>query len=224
MADELILLTDADRALAQATTVPDLQNLHATFAAAMAWAKSRGLGVDAENKASEYILRTERRIGTELARTLPERREAQKLLGGAARAGREPSSEDSSKATLPEGITYAQSSAWQQLAKIPEPDFESMLAAAHEKKERIARYNFYAVAANSERRRKATSGEVPEDSGYQMFRAGIHTLLGWTVDDAGNGRATKNGLLSLPLDELLEMRALVELLAAAFKEAKARNG
>jgi len=53
-------------ALANAETIEDLRGVRDMASAARAWAKARGLGIQSENEASEYILRAERRIGQNL--------------------------------------------------------------------------------------------------------------------------------------------------------------
>ena len=66
---------------------------------------------------------------------------------------------------------------------------------------------------------KRERDEATDDPGFSQVRAGIHALLGWVVDDEGEGEATKNGLLLLPNDQLVELKALVEALAKAYGEA-----
>lgn len=66
---------------------------------------------------------------------------------------------------------------------------------------------------------KRSESEARDNPGFLALRRGIHALLQWEVDDAGVGRAKANALKNLPHDQLLEIKALVEALAQAYREA-----
>ena len=208
---DIILLNEADKALALATSVPEMRALRDTFTSAKAWAKSRGLGVEAENKASEYILRTERKIGAELIRMAET---GERNLGRPAKG--------SHLETLSElGIEKNNAERWQLVARVSDEEFEALLNHSKAARERIAKINFY---RKSHKRRGDGTPETPPDKGFAMFRAGAYHLLGWRVDDDGVGTATKNGLLLLPRDELASFAEIVQLLVTAYGEArKARS-
>ena len=57
----------ARQALAEATTLPDMKSVRSWAEALRAYAKSRGLGIEAENQAAEIVIRAERKMGLVLA-------------------------------------------------------------------------------------------------------------------------------------------------------------
>lgn len=65
---EIERLSQAQRMLAEARDVADFRDLRDYSTTMRAWARSRGLGVESENQAAEFILRAERGAGKELAR------------------------------------------------------------------------------------------------------------------------------------------------------------
>jgi hypothetical protein len=215
----LVLLGEADKALALAITVPELKDLRDTFTAAKAWAKSRGLGVESENKASEYILRTERKIGAELIRMLEsgERRGE----GGTGSNQFKSNSPGDGQLLPPDvaalGIERHAASDWQTVARVPDDEFEALLDHAKVARERIAKINFYRT---SHKRAGDGSPETKPDKGFEMFRAGAYHLLGWRVDDNGLGAPTTNGLKTLPRDELVSFAEIIKLLVAAYNEVR----
>ncbi len=218
---DLILLGEADRALALATSAPDLHDLRDKFAAARTWSKSRGLGIESENKASEYILRTERKLGAELIR-MSEAGERKTEKEGRWSEEKKASSEDAFlPATLAElGISHKQSHNWRVVAQYPDDEFEALLNHSKAARERIAQINFYRT---SHKRSGDGSPETKPDKGFEMFRAGAYHLLGWRVDDDGIGAPTKNGLLMLPRDELASFAEIIKLLVTAYTEARAKR-
>jgi len=222
MSDELVLLTEADRMLAEATTLSALRDFRDEATALKAYASSRNLGVDAENLASEYILRAERRIGLELIRMAE--------AGERAGHGGYNSSNVADGHVAPPSLRVILNLSsdnrardlardWQGLARLDPDTFEDMLAAARFKSERIARHNFYRAAKLPIDNGREHSTD--EDSDFLTFRAGAHGLLGWTVNDDGTGAPTRNGLLLLPNDELTQLAALIRELVRAYKEVQA---
>ena len=225
MTDELILLNEADKAIALATTIPELKDLHSSFTALRSWVKARGLDITDENKVAEAILRTERKMGAELIRTWPERSLAIAVARGKAKHKLAPGPSRRLR-DLPEGglpvelledmgIDYHQSVDWQRVARIPEDTFEALLSHAREARERLAKVNFYRPE-----RKAPPSVPTPGSPGFDLLRAGAYLLLGWSVDDQGVGGPTKNGLLDLPNDELLTLARIIQALVPAYREAK----
>ena len=168
---------------------------------------------------------TERKIGAELIRML----EAGELRGreepGPGRGHkRSPDSGDLLGDTLPVsglgiadlGIAHQRASEWQRVAVLSEDAFEALLAHAREARERLAKVNFYLFDAEPADHERPT----PPKPGFDMFRAGAYTLLGWRVNDEGVGGPTTNGLLTLPNDELLQLANIVKALIPAYNEAK----
>lgn len=214
---DLVLLNEADKALALATSVPELKDLRGAFTAAKAYAKGRGLGVEAENKASEYILRTERKIGAELERTLPERRAARSVKGAIA-SGWKPTGDSSiSVEFLTDlGITSHQATDWKRAARLSDDEFERLIEAARKSRERIATIKFYRVPKDP----AAPDPETPGNKSFAAFQRGAQGLLGWK-----DGAPTRNELMFLPDDQLATLRALVQSLVDSYGEAvKARRG
>lgn len=78
MTNDLTVIDPLRTALANATTVEDFRGVRDMASAARAWAKARGLGIQSENDAAEYILRAERRIGQVLETLREEGRLAQR--------------------------------------------------------------------------------------------------------------------------------------------------
>ena len=216
--NELIEITEADRALALAASVPELTDLHDKFTTAKTWAKTRGLGVDAENKAAEYILRTERKIGAELIRMLEagERRGE----GGDQFDTTSPSPASGVPSLSDLGVEHHDATNWQRLARMPEDVFETMLAEVKATRERIAKINFY--AASRPVGIDDPAPERPDTLGYALLQEAANDLLGWQVDDAGVGSATENKLLRLATDELAQVGLLLKALIVAYNEAKVR--
>ena len=217
MANELVLLTEADRELAAAQSVPELKDLRSTLTAAKAWAKSRGMGIQSENKASEYILRTERKIGFELVRMLEA---GERARTGGPWSGKDKTVEPSVLTLSDLGLNTYQSTSWQRLAQLDEDIFEAMLAAAREGQERISKVNFYRVPTSHHS--DPDVSETREDPGFVALRAGARLLLGWDMETE---TSTHNGLAQLPSDELAQIGTLLRALIVAYNEAKvARDG
>jgi hypothetical protein len=214
----LVLLSEADKALATATSIPELRELHDQLAAAKAWAKSRGLGVEAENKASEYILRAERKIGQQIiAMKEEDALRTGRLSGTKPGPDRVPILREDDRPTLAEiGIGPHLSADCQKVAALSDEVFDRMISAARGTRERIAKINFYRTPKSPD----APVPETPENKSFASFQRGAQGMLGWK-----NGEATKNDLMQLPDDELATLRALVQALVNAYGEAvKARRG
>ena len=61
---DLVLLSNARRALAEAKSIPDFKAIRDQGHAALRWAKSRReIGQEALNEAAEIVLRAERQLG-----------------------------------------------------------------------------------------------------------------------------------------------------------------
>jgi len=268
LTNELTTIDPLRTALANAESIADLKEVRDMALAARSWAKARGLGIQSENEAAEYILRAERRIGLALVAL---REDGLFSLRGKAPsenidlvlialadgpltskriAERTGLSDDSVIATItekpdlfvregPRGAPWAvvragldkrnqrvdlaslglkpdESVQFQAAAAVPEDVFERMLAEARANVTRLAKVNFYR-AGREAKGMKETPGTA-EDTNFDLFRKGIYGLLGWVNTDDYVG-VTKNDLLLLPNDELVQIRVLVEALGAAWKQA-----
>lgn len=92
--------------------------------------RARGTGVDGLVDASEVVVRAERRLGEIL-------REAPKHPGSRNSGDAETEPPETPKKLSDLGVTKKQSKRWQDLAKIPEADFEAALADARERQRRV---------------------------------------------------------------------------------------
>lgn len=112
---QLLLLTQAHQALAQATSLDEIKDIRDKAEAARKYVESAQLGLALQNHAAEIKLRAERRAGELLAEL--------KLAGGDRK-----SPGAANALTLEElGVTKHQSSRWQREAAVPEDVFERFL-------------------------------------------------------------------------------------------------
>lgn len=117
---QLVLLGQAQRALAEATSLDEIKDIRDKAEAARKYVESARLGLKLQNHAAEVKLRAERRAGQLLSRL--------NLPGGDRRsrtAGKTVTLEDL-------GLTKHQSSRWQREASVPEDVFERFLQEANE--------------------------------------------------------------------------------------------
>jgi len=134
----------ARQALAEATTLPDMKSVRSWAEALRAYAKSRGMGIEAENQAAEVVIRAERKMGVELRRMA----EAGERNAGenSQFAGSLPGGERLRKSPNPTlgalGLDRYQSSDWQKLATIPDESFDAVVADAYANGERLSRMDF----------------------------------------------------------------------------------
>ncbi len=216
-------ITQASRMLAEAQTIPELKQVRDIATTAKAWAKSRHMGVDSENQASEYILRAERRIGqmlidmAESGERATEAGNQRKIVGKIGKSMEVRPLDGFQPVLLSDlGVERHQSVDWQALARLPDDQFELLLAHAKAARERLAKVDFYRAA----KKPTDSTPEVPIDKGFDMFRAGAYELVGWRIDNSGVGGPTRNGLLNLPDDELLQVAAIIKMLVTMYNEAR----
>lgn len=106
------------RAIAEAYEVDEVKDIRDKSLALEAYFK-QAKNTDAERKACEIRLRAERKAGELL-------KKMDKAKGG--RPSKTPSHEEGVSTLKDMGITEKQSAKWQQLADVPEADFEAALA------------------------------------------------------------------------------------------------
>lgn len=123
---ELVKLSEATRLLAECATIDEAKHIHDLAEGARIYAKMSGQALAAQNSASEIKLRAERRMGDMLKEM-------------DLRPGRRWPSDNSThmgtikNPTLSDlDISKKQSSRFQQVASIPDPDFEQYLAETKE--------------------------------------------------------------------------------------------
>lgn len=116
----------AHRLLAEARTIDEVKDVRDRAAAAAFYAKERGYSQDLIDYAQEIMVRSERKAGEILA-DMPKNRGARGQLTGRDSSGdyiMESPEEGESPRLSDIGVTPRQSMQWQQVAKIPEPEFE----------------------------------------------------------------------------------------------------
>jgi hypothetical protein len=104
--------------LAEARTVDEVKEVRDQAEVARLYARERDLGLEAQNYAAEIKIRAERKLGQIIPAVFKH--------GG----DRKTESTSSHPRLIDTGITYDESSQWQQIAKIPEPEFERHIADA----------------------------------------------------------------------------------------------
>ena len=114
----LILFDKARQALTEAHAVDEVKDIRDQAEALRAYYKQRDGSLEMVNQCAEIKVRAERRLG--------------ELLAGTVRAGNPQLSDDATIGRLPEGISRDQSSDWQAIARIPEPEFEAHIAETKE--------------------------------------------------------------------------------------------
>ena len=132
----LIPIDRFERVLAELEAVPDLKRVHDQLEAAARLAKRLRLTLVDQNRIAELRIRTARKAGTILARTV-------------ARGGKSNSHGGSSN-PLPGGISWNQSSRWQQLAKIQDSVVADYLAAATEEEAEVTVAGLLRAAKSNE--------------------------------------------------------------------------
>lgn len=112
---QLALLSRATKALAEAQTFDEIRTVRDRAEAVRHYARSASLSLDLQNQAAEIKLRAERKAG--------------KLLADLALRGgdRKSKSQTESLMLADLGVNRNQSSRWQQIAAVPEGQFERYL-------------------------------------------------------------------------------------------------
>lgn len=121
--DPVVLLKWGRDVLAEAVSADEAMRVRAVADTAKTWMRQAKLGLEAENLAAELRVRAERRVG-ELLRDAA-------VTGGRAGRGKPPTGGGYRPPTLADlGITANQSSRYQGLADVPQPEFEQSLVEA----------------------------------------------------------------------------------------------
>lgn len=109
MNDALVKIDAARRALAEARSVADVKDIRDKAEAVRTYLRQQSGSLEAMNHAAELKLRAERKLGDLLAETVENHR---------------PKKLSRDVTVLPEGVTRMQSSRWQLIASVPEPEFD----------------------------------------------------------------------------------------------------
>jgi hypothetical protein len=137
----LAKVTEATRALALATSLPQINELRATGRTLLAWAKSHGAGEEAMRTAGEFVIRVEHAIGKELRRML----ESGERVSPKDTLRNSPSAHDGTTVPTLEqiGIKKMAAARWQQLAKLTDEELESALSHLRETDADVTRAALY---------------------------------------------------------------------------------
>lgn len=157
----LIAISHASRMLAEAKSLDDVKSIRDMARAAEAWARSRHLGIEIENHGAEIRLRAERKGGEMLVSSAET---GERVMGRPEKVSDAPTLSDL-------GITREQSSDWQAVAAIPEPEFEAAIADAKVNGERITTNGMVRLAS-------LMSSDSPEWYTPDEVIARVLTVLG----------------------------------------------
>ena len=198
----IVKLSVARQALQEARTLQDVKEIHDLARAAKVYAQERHLGHAVKQDAAEIVVRAERRLGELLAPL--------QLHGG----DRKSTSTDTRLKLTDLGISYDQSSRWQQAAQLPEAAFETHLATMRQHGKDITSAGVYRLA-RMHRRKPETPSEVPEGfvTDLQTLVAAIATGQRppfqclymdppWKYDNQGTRASTNNHYPTMTLDAL----------------------
>lgn len=240
MTKELTTVSPEAQAIAVAVEAGDisaLKDMSAMASGLQKAAKARGLGIENENKAAEVVLRAERGIGQVLIGI----KERGGLVTGKLGARtddpapstkrsrrREPLRDPEQFPTLDSlGIKPNQSSAWQQLARLPDDVFEGLLASKRDSVERIAKVDFYRLAEPAREYTPpgyAPGQQVPPttplDPAYAALREATRLAFGYVPDGTGGGEYTDNAMKRMHHDDLVEVAGFIQQWAAGYGEAR----
>lgn len=193
--------------LAEARTAQDFRDVASIAAAARAWARARGLGIEAENQATEMVLRAERGLGKMVLDLIED---------GAIYSGQDRVAvrhERIPRADVVGDMTPVMYNAIKDLARIPDERFEQMLAEARAKDERIAKRNFY-----QDYRRSLNDGlrgiqNLPSEDAPDPYVAAFLKA----------SRALIAQIERVPLADLPEIAQAIKALANAYNAERSRR-
>lgn len=194
-ANSVELLTAMRRALAEAETLPEITSLIERAEVIRVAARKAGAMAEVQNDAAAYKLDAERKAGQMLAEM-------------DIRPGRAGAIGDTASPKAPKladvGVSKQQSARWQQIASIPDEEFEEFKAEARAKGEiteagalRLARQT--TKAAKVERIASAPVAELPQDVTYPVLLADPP----WRYDYAEtSNRQIENHYPTMSVDEI----------------------
>lgn len=161
MTSALQKITVAKQALEKARTIPEIKVIRDQAAVIQNYLKQQNYCLSIQNDAAELKLRAERKLGT----VIPE-----KFPHGGARKGSSLPGDSLKKA----GVSFKQSSQWQQVASIPDLDFDAFVEQTKATKGKelttASAVDFSRQLSSKERRISLTKSEVSaiEESKYAL--------------------------------------------------------
>ncbi len=174
MGHELVQFDRARRALALATKIDEVKDIRDKAEALRQYARQAGQGLEMQNQCAEIKLRAERRAGEMLKETVGR--------GGDRRS----KSYHATLNPLPDGISRDQSSRWQRIADIPEPDFERRIEEDKARKRELTTAGMLRLSKElaRERRKVAKVAKVatPDDERFRLICGDLREM--WRDMDA----------------------------------------
>lgn len=146
--------------LAKCVHVDQAKGIRDTARAAETWLRAKKAGLDAQNAATEIVLRAERRLG-ELTREMPKASKAEAGRAG-GKASRNDGLASKSSALTSLGASKQEASRWEKLAGIPEARFEEQIATVKAKAEKLTTTVVLGTAKPTTKRAHVVVGE-PDD-------------------------------------------------------------
>ena len=193
----LAKLTEAQKALQAAKTIPEVKNIIDRAEAIRHFIKQQGYALDVQNDAAELKLRAERKAGQLLR--------AMEKAKGSAGQGR-PSSKGGRTMQPPKttptlrelGLTKSQSARWQLTATLPVRIFERHIAAVRSQGDRLTSAH---LLREAKKRNRPTFQEPPPlpEGQYQL----IYCDAPWQYEHIATAAyASENHYPTLPTDEI----------------------
>jgi phage N-6-adenine-methyltransferase len=133
----LAKISQARRALAEASTLHDVLQIRDKAEALRVYVKAAGEGLETQNAAAEFKLRAERKAGAMLA--------AMQKQAGARGAGKKVESHDVTPLS-DLGISRTRSARWQREAKVSDSDFEAYISACRDEDREVTQAGLLKIA------------------------------------------------------------------------------
>jgi len=170
-------ISRAYRLLAEAKDLTDIKAVRDMAVAAAEYARAIKAGQETVNEAQEIVVRAERLAGLAL-------KAGRKRTGGDAMRARYPegSEVDAPPALADQGISFKQSAAWQDIAALPEADFEQEITERKEKRKPITTKAL--AKKGRERKKQEQAAKQPEPAGRPGSAAGQSVVNVQNIRDA----------------------------------------
>lgn len=208
----LVMLGEARRYLAEAHSVDDVKAMRDKAEAMRVYAQQAKLGLEAQNCAAEIKLRAERRAG-ELLREMP-KNEGVRLSGRDAFGGHVevPPKETPTLSDL--GISKNQSSTWQQLAALPEAQFEAQIEAAKSAGDELTTSGMMReVQRTKQTERREEKREQAQSLPDQVFNV-IYADPAWEYDNTGLNGAAEHHYSTMSIEDIYNLPRSINLCVA----------
>ena len=207
---DLILLTQAQRALVEAKTIDEVKDLRDKAAAVKAYALKARLGRDLVVDASTIKLRAERKLGTllrelELAKAAPGNQHTESPA--------RPEGADAPVLLRDLGITKSDSSRSQRIADLPESDFERYITESTDTGREPTTAGVLRLARQN-RLQRETASYTPVTEGIvtdlkELIRRGrkfttVYADPPWDYDNRATRAAARNHYPTMSLDDICD--------------------